>query len=353
MTDGTHDTSRTSVAPREPHPWVAAGQGKVQFGVGQISPMDDWPAYLEVVRLTEELGFDSYWTYDHPGRGAECWTSLAAVAVATKKIRVGTIPSCIFYRSPMVLARAATDVDRISGGRLVLGLGIGDDAQESASLGLPYPSTRERFQAMEETVQILQGVWGEQPFSLQGQQFQVSGVRVAPGPVQRPYVPLMICGGGEKVTLRQVAQYGDVANFGSHAWFGNALTEEDIRRKYEALRRHCETFGRPYESILRTWLDIPVVLGKTRSAVQAKLDAVPAGIRTHFQSSTLAATPDEAIAHFRELASAGVQYFVVALYGHDVETVRLLGEKVLPHVKSAPGNKSGRHWFFGSKKASA
>src|SRR5579862_8379608 len=145
MTDGTHAMDGTSAAPREPHPWVTAGQGKVQFGVGQISPMDDWPAYMEVVRLTEELGFDSYWTYDHPGRGAECWTSLAAVAVATKNIRVGTIPSCIFYRSPMVLARAATDVDRISGGRLVLGLGIGDDAQESASLGLPYPSTRERL----------------------------------------------------------------------------------------------------------------------------------------------------------------------------------------------------------------
>jgi alkanesulfonate monooxygenase SsuD/methylene tetrahydromethanopterin reductase-like flavin-dependent oxidoreductase (luciferase family) len=265
---------------------------------------------------------------------------------------VGTIPSCIFYRSPVVLARAATDVDRISGGRLVLGLGIGDDAQESASLGLPYPSLRERFQGMEETVQILQGVWGEQSFTLQGQQFEVSGVRVAPGPLQRPHVPLMICGGGEKVTLRQVAQYGDVANFGSHAWTGSAFTLEDVRRKYEALRHHCETFGRPYEAILRTWLDIPVVIAKTRSAVQAKLDAVPVGVRTHFQSSTLAATPDEAVAHFRELAGAGVQYFVVALFGHDVETVRLLGEEVLPHVDSKSKKSSGRRWFFGGKKAS-
>jgi alkanesulfonate monooxygenase SsuD/methylene tetrahydromethanopterin reductase-like flavin-dependent oxidoreductase (luciferase family) len=353
MQDSTQEVGRASTEPREPHPWVTAGQGKVQFGVGQISPMDDWPAYLEVVRLTEELGFDSYWTYDHPGRGAECWTSLAAVAVATKNIRVGTIPSCIFYRSPVVLARAATDVDRVSGGRLVLGLGIGDDAQESASLGLPYPGLRERFQAMEETVQILQGVWGEQPFTLQGEQLQVAGVRVAPGPVQRPHVPLMICGGGEKVTLRQVAQYGDVANFGSHAWTGSAFTLEDVRRKYEALRRHLDTFGRPYESILRTWLDIPVVLGKTRSAVQAKLDAVPVGIRTHFQTSTLAATPEEAVTHFRELAGAGVQYFVVALYGHDVETVRLLGEEVLPRVNSDSGNRSGRRWFFGGKRTSA
>src|SRR5262249_14693682 len=98
---------------------------------------------------------------------------------------------------------------------------------------------------------------------------------------------------------------------------------------------------------------IPVVLGKTRSAAQAKLDAVPAGVRTHFQSSTLAATPEEAVTHFRELASAGVQYFVLALFGHDIETVRLLGQEVMPRVQSDSGNKSGRRWFFGSKKASA
>jgi alkanesulfonate monooxygenase SsuD/methylene tetrahydromethanopterin reductase-like flavin-dependent oxidoreductase (luciferase family) len=235
-----------------------------------------------------------------------------------------------------VLARAAADVDRISKGRLVLGLGIGDDAPECAAMGLPFPSVRERLQAMDETVQILEGVWAEQPFTFQGTQLQVAGVRVAPGPLQRPHVPLMICGGGERVTLRQVAQYGDVSNFAAHAWAGSAFTLDDVRRKYETLRRHCDAAGRPYESILRTYLDIPVVLAKTHTALQTKLDAIPAGVRTHFQSSTLAATPDEAISHFRDLADAGVQYFVVALYGHDTETVRLLGQEVLPRMTGAP-----------------
>lgn len=349
MTDGMGETNgQPSSEPRAPHPWVTAGNDDIRFGVGQISPLDNWTAYLEVVRLAEELGFDSYWTYDHPGRGAECWTSLAAAAAATTTIRVGTIPSCIFYRNPIVLARAAADVDQISRGRLVLGLGIGDDAEESAALGLPYPGVRERLRAMEETVQILEGVWGQQPFTFQGTQFQVAGVRVAPGPMQHPHVPLMICGGGEKVTLRQVAQYGDVANFGAHAWTGSAFTLDDVRRKYDVLRRHCETFGRPYESILRTYLDIPVVLAKTPAAVQAKLESVPLGVRTHFQTSTLAATPDEAVTHFRDLAAAGVQYFVVALYGHDIETVRLLGQEVLPHLGDPTReSKNGRprRWF--------
>jgi alkanesulfonate monooxygenase SsuD/methylene tetrahydromethanopterin reductase-like flavin-dependent oxidoreductase (luciferase family) len=94
MTDSMqHETSGPGAVLRVAHPWVTAGHERIRFGVGQISPLDDWPAYLEVVRLAEALGFDSYWTYDHPSRGAECWTSLAAAATATTRIRVGTIPS--------------------------------------------------------------------------------------------------------------------------------------------------------------------------------------------------------------------------------------------------------------------
>src|SRR5262249_51125135 len=325
MTDMTESQS----AQRPQHPWVAAGRERIRFGLGQIGPLDDWPGYLHLVRLAEGLGFDSYWTYDHPTRGAECWTSLAAVAAATTTIRLGPLPSCIYYRSPAVLARAAAEVDRISQGRLVLGLGNGDDAQEFATLGLQFPSARDRLQALEETVQILYGLWGEQPFTYQGAHFQVAGARVAPGPLQRPHVPLLIAGGGERVTLRQVAQYGDVCNFGAHAWGGGAFTLEDVRHKYDVLRHHCEAVGRPYEAILRTCLDIPVVLGKPRTAVQSKLDTIPARVREHFQTSQLAATPDEAIAHFRGLAAAGVQYFIVAVWGHDLDTVRLLGQQVL------------------------
>jgi alkanesulfonate monooxygenase SsuD/methylene tetrahydromethanopterin reductase-like flavin-dependent oxidoreductase (luciferase family) len=343
-----------------PHPWVAAGRDKIRFGVGRIGPIDDWPAYLQLVRLAEELGFDSFLSYDHPTRGAECWASLAAVAAATSKIRLGTLPSCIYYRHPALVARLAADVDRISRGRFMLGLGVGDDPREFAALGLPFPGARDRLQAMEEAVQIINGVWGtqgaggdEQPFTFHGAHFQVSGVRVAPGPLQQPHVPLLIAGGGERVTLRQVAQYGDACNIAAHAWGGGAFTADDVRRKHEVLRHHCEAAGRPYEAILRTYLDIPVVIGKTRAAAQAKLETIPPPVRAHFQTSTLAGTPDEAIAHFRALAAAGVQYFVVAVWGNDTETLRLLGRRVLPRVARVPreaGSRRGRRWFFGGPK---
>ncbi len=355
MTD-TSESSESGAAQRPPYPWITAGRDTIRFGVAQLGPLDDWSAYLQVVRLAEELGFDSYWSYDHPTAGFECWTTLAAVAAATTTIRVGTLPSCIYYRSPTVLARAAADVDRISRGRLVLGLGIGDAPQEFAQLSLPYPSVPERQQALEETIQMVHGLWGEHPFTYQGAHFQVADASVAPGPVQQPHVPLLIAGGGERVTLRQVAQYADVSNFGAHAWAGSAFTLDDVRRKYEVLRRHCDAVGRPYESILRTYTDMPVLLAKTHAAVQVKLNALPEGMRAHFQTSLLAATPDEAIAHYRELAAAGVQYFIVALRGHDVETLRLLGQQVLPHVTRAPqeaGRRRGGRWLARSSKSAS
>ena len=350
-----HEPSAT-VVRRPPHPWVTMGRDTIRFGVGRIGPIDDWPAYLQVVRLAEELGFDSFWSYDHPTRGAECWTSLAALAAATSKIRLGTLPSCIYYRNPTLVARLAAEIDQISRGRFILGLGVGDDPQEFAALGLPFPSAHDRLQAMEEAIQIINGVWGKQPFTFQGAHFQVSGVRIAPGPMQQPHVPLLIAGGGERVTLRQVAQYGDVCNLAAHALGGGAFTPDDVRRKHEILRRHCEAAGRPYDAILRTYLDIPVVIGKSRAAVQAKLDTIPPPVRTHFQTSTLAGTPDEAIAHFRALIAAGVQYFVVAVWGNDTETLRLLGKRVLPRVARAPqevGSRRGGRWFFsGTQRAS-
>src|SRR6185436_10332788 len=111
-------------AARVAHPWVADGQGKIRFAVGS-GPFADWAERLEFVRMAEDLGFDACWAYDHPTRLADCWTTLAALAVATKKIRLLSLVSCIYYRSPILLARQAADVDRLSGGRLILGIGIG------------------------------------------------------------------------------------------------------------------------------------------------------------------------------------------------------------------------------------
>lgn len=308
------------------HPWVAEGQPRIRFGIGMLGARADWPRLHDCAQQAEALGFDSWWSQDHPIGGVDCWTTLAGLAVATSRIRLGTSVACVYYRSPAVLARLAADVDRMSGGRFILGLGIGDDADEFAQLVLPFPRVPERQQALEEAIAIVRGVWGEEPFTYEGRHFRVSAVTVQP-PVQRPRVPLLIAGGGERVTLRQVAKYADMANFGENQWTGRVLGLDDVRRRLDALRHHCEALNRPYESILRSHIELPLILAPTRSALDAKLAALP---RLAAMPSLVAGTPEEIVAYYRALVEAGMQYFIAALPEFDVETLRLLGREVIP-----------------------
>src|SRR5579859_3957982 len=123
---------------RLPHPWVASHAEGIKFGIA-MAPSGDWAKAKEIVQAAEELGFDSLWLPDHPLLGWDSWTMLAGLAEATKRIRLGTMVSCVYYRNPVHLARAVADVDRISGGRVVLGIGSGDMPWEFEQLGMPYP----------------------------------------------------------------------------------------------------------------------------------------------------------------------------------------------------------------------
>ena len=162
-----------TIATRPAHPWVAAGQDTIRFGFGLLGPRADWALLRDRVQRAEALGFDSYWAQDHPIGGVDCWTNLAAMAAATTTIRLGSIVSCIYYRSPALLARIAADVDRLSHGRLILCLGIGVEPVEFAQLALPFPLVRERQHALEEAIRIVWGVWGDTSFTYQGDHFRV------------------------------------------------------------------------------------------------------------------------------------------------------------------------------------
>jgi alkanesulfonate monooxygenase SsuD/methylene tetrahydromethanopterin reductase-like flavin-dependent oxidoreductase (luciferase family) len=140
------------------HPWVAAARTGVRFGVA-CGPW--WEAYglIEYVQALEELGVDSFWAIDHPMLfGADCWTMLAALATTTRRIRLGSLVSCVYYRHPALLARMAADVDRLSHGRLVLGLGMGDSAIEFERMGISLQPVRQRQRGLEETIRIVRGL---------------------------------------------------------------------------------------------------------------------------------------------------------------------------------------------------
>jgi alkanesulfonate monooxygenase SsuD/methylene tetrahydromethanopterin reductase-like flavin-dependent oxidoreductase (luciferase family) len=315
------------------HPWVEESADDVRFGVAN-GPRGDWLALSEFVAALEELGFDSFWSSDHPVPSAGCWTTLAALAATTKRIRLGSLVTCVYYLNPVVLARTALDVDAMSGGRLVVGLGIGDIEREFVQMGIPWRSTPERQEALDEAIGLLRYLWGEDPAPAEQKHFAVSAAPLPHGPGQQPRIPLLIAGGGEKVTLRQVAQYADASNFGEHAYAGGVQGEEAVSRRIAVLDHHCQTFGRPPESVLRSHTTFPLVIAKTAGNLTEKIEHfLPAWVRELTRDTIVAGTPTDVIAHFERLMRAGLQYFIAFVYGNDLETIRLLAEEVIPEVR--------------------
>ncbi|MGI8475203.1 MAG: LLM class flavin-dependent oxidoreductase [Thermomicrobiales bacterium] len=318
-----------NVTPTVVHPWVAEGARRVRFGVSIFPQPADWRHFIALVRRMEADGIDSYWSYDHPQSNADCWTALSALAVSTSTIRLGTLVDCIHYRSPYLLARQAADVDRLSGGRLVLGLGIGDNVPEFAQMGIPFPPTPVRLKAMEETIRIVRGLWSGEPFGFAGDSFSARSDGGFLGPIQTPHVPILLGGGGEKVTLRQVAQYADASNMGAHDWIGGAVTEADIGRKFAKLREYCDGFGRPYDSVLRSHFTMPLILAETRGALDAKMWKMPKQTLEWCGDALFAGTPDEAVAFYRDLLACGFQYFIANILDGDDETIAIMGRELV------------------------
>ncbi|HEY7093501.1 MAG TPA: LLM class flavin-dependent oxidoreductase [Ktedonobacterales bacterium] len=323
-----------------PHPWVAEGQSRIRFGVNGARGLD-WLARRDLVQTLESLGFDSYLLPDHPlSLGTATWTTLAALAEATSTIRLGTLVSCVYYWNPVVLARAAADVDRISDGRVVLGLGSRDREQEFQQLGVPYPPAPERQAALEEAIQIVRPLLRGQTVQYQGQHFRANEAVLHPPPLQQPHIPLLIAGGGERTSLRFAAQYADASNLGASSWAGGAFGSEGAQHKLAVLRRHCEELGRSYDSLLPTCL-VGMVLTENAEELPAKLDQIAPWYLSFMQQLFVTGTPEEAIAWLRARVAVGFRYFFVAFAPlgtgseeavFDNETLDLLVKRVIPAV---------------------
>lgn len=317
--------------PADVHPWVTGGQGQVRFGIVG-GPMGDWPTLRDFVQTVDDLGFDSFWRSDHPLLTPDCWTTLAAVAASTRRIRLGSMVSCAVYHNPVLLARIVADVDRVSGGRVILGLGAGDLEAEFRAMGFAYPPVGERQAALAESLQIVGRLLRSETVTYHGTHCRVEGVTLQPPPVQQPYVPLVVAGGGERTTLRLVAQYADASNLAAERWGGAAATDADVRRKYEVLQAHCTAFGRPYASVLRTYHFFPTLLAESPAALAVKQERA-ASLLALAGIGALVGTPEQAVKRVQTLVDAGCQYFTFAVVEPD--TLRLLAERVVPKVALA------------------
>ena len=311
------------------HPWVAAARDHVRFGI-EFLVQPDWGANRDFAQTAESLGFDSLWIQDHPGvAGNATWTTLAALATATRTIRLGPLVACAAYWNPVILARAAADIDRLSEGRMVLGLGSGNVHPEFAQLGIEWQAVAARQVRLEETLRIVRPLLRGETVSFAGEHVRADGAVLDPPPVQEPYVPILVGGGGERTTLRYVAEYADACNLGAVGAASGVFTPEDIARKFRVLGEHCREVGRPEEAILRTGL-VLVVLGESGEAAQAKLDALPAPFMAFMGHLPIVGTPEMVTAQVLTLLGAGFQYLIFIVM--DQETLRLLGEQVLPVI---------------------
>jgi F420-dependent oxidoreductase-like protein len=230
----------------------------------------------EVWRIADEAGFDHLWDFDHfhPIGGAplegdifEGWALLAAMAEATKRVRLGNMVTGNTYRHPAVLAKFATTVDHLSGGRLEFGIGGAWAEVEHTMLGLEFPPIGERLRRLDEACQLIKQLWTEEKADFDGRYYRLQGALANPKPVQKPHPPIWIGGGGEQKTLRIVAQHADVWNMA-----GGGL--DVARHKVEVLERHCADVGRdPAEIRLSVQLrfndeDPDAVLGDAESFLQ-------------------------------------------------------------------------------------
>lgn len=216
------------------------------------------PALALIGAGVEEAGFDNVSVMDHllqlefmgpPSSPVlEGYTTLGFLAAHTRTVDLQLLVSGVTYRSPGVLGKTVATLDNLSGGRAVLGIGAAWYEAEHRALGVPYPPAAERFERLEETVQILQQMWSTDDGPYVGRHYELAATVCAPAPI-RP-IPIMIGGSGERRTLRLVAQYADACNL----FASEAVGPSGIADKLEVLRRHCDAVGRDYDAIAKTLL---------------------------------------------------------------------------------------------------
>jgi F420-dependent oxidoreductase-like protein len=215
------------------------------------NPSQPYADVLALARHVERTGWDGIWYADHfmpnaPDTGTpwpEAWVTLAAIGASVPRLRIGTLVTGNTYRHPAVLAKMAATLDHITGGRVVLGLGAGWQENEHRQYGIPFFDTAERLARLDEACQVVRGLFTESKSTFAGKYYQLNDASLEPKPVQRP-LPLLIGGGGEKVTLRITARYADEWN----VW-GTPTT---LRHKMAILDRHCATVGRDPRTIQRS-----------------------------------------------------------------------------------------------------
>jgi F420-dependent oxidoreductase-like protein len=295
-----------------------------------------WNDWVALAEATERAGLDALFRSDHYLSGGgrlergslDAWTTLAALAARTSRIRLGTMVSPVTFRHPSVVANAAVTVDHVSGGRAELGLGGGWYELEHAAFGFPFPPLGERMAMLEEQLEIVHRQWTEDDFSFEGRHYRLDHCQALPKPVQDPHLPLIVGGGGRARTVAAAARWADEYNT-------VAPSLEDCRRIRTALDEACEREGRPplILSVMTT-----VVVGEDaaalapRAAEMADMAGAADGptLLREQADSWIVGTMDQAAERLEALAEAGVQRVMLQHLRHrDIAMVDEIGRHLV------------------------
>lgn len=281
------------------------------------SPQNTGKKLREIAEAAEKADFSSLWVMDHLFQidmaqmglephdpMLEAYTALGYLAPLTSRVRLGVMVTSALYRHPGYLIKTVTTLDVLSGGRANLGIGAAWYEREAQGLGLPFPPLKERMERLEETLDIAKLMWSGKVKPYNGKHYQLAEPINNPLPLSKPHPPILVGGMGEKKTLRLVARYADACNL-----FGPPLGSiDEIAKKLDVLRRHCDEIGRPYDEIERTVLGV-VNVGEG------------------------GAVPSDLIAQCRMLAGIGIQHFIFSMPNtHEITPIEAIGREVIPAV---------------------
>jgi len=289
------------------------------------APASIGPTFGRIARNSEDAGLTSLWVMDHffqigtigpPELDmVEGYTALAFAAGQTSRIELGTLVTGVTYRHPGVLAKTVTSLDVLSGGRAWLGIGAAWNVHEHDALGVPFPAVSERFERLEEALQICLQMWSDEDQPYSGKHYQLDRTLNVPQSLRRPHPPILVGGGGEKKTLRLVAQYADACNL-----FDTGLHPEGLPHKLDVIRQHCADVGRDYDDIEKT------VLARVALAAESAEAAGASGGMPW-------ASVDETVERFGRLSEAGIDTVIMGLANNTDDAVYPLVAEVVRQVQ--------------------
>ena len=316
---------------------------RITIGVHIVQEHMDFSQVRSICRTAEELGFDSVTLMDHfrpyfpPKNGnlLECWTTLSALAMETRRVKIGPLVTCASYRNPALLAKIAACLDHVSGGRLKFGIGAGWFKEEFEEYGIPFDKPKERIRRLEEAIRIIKKMWVEEEVSFIGKYYNIDRATCDPKPIQKPHPPIIVGGSGERFTLRAVAKLADGWN--------SAGSLKRYADKLKVLKKHCLEVGRDFEEIKPSWTAWVVLSSDRTKIAESKPDYIKN--LDDFMDAYLVGTPDQCIKKLQSFIQLGVSDFELVFPDTfprykdisrtpSLETMQSFAERILPEFKN-------------------